>query len=60
MRAYSLPELKNLTRNQLFALHAEIVAELASLPETSADATIAQANLQLIRSAISCIYLQPL
>jgi len=51
MRAYSLSELFNLTRNELFDLHARIVAELPTLPE--ADRNIALGNLRCIRRVLS-------
>ena len=59
MRAYSLNELFHLTRNQLFELHAEIVAELAALPETSPDRPIAFINLRLIRQVLAHIRFVP-
>ncbi len=34
MRAYSLSELFNLTRSELFWLHAQIAAELLTLGDT--------------------------
>ncbi len=51
MRAYSLSELVNLTRNELFALHAKIVAELPTLSES--DYTIALETLRRIRRVLS-------
>ena len=51
MRAYSLSELVNLTRVELFALHARIVAELPTLSE--ADYAIALENLRRIRRVLS-------
>ncbi len=59
MRAYSLNELFHLTRNQLFELHAEIVAELAALPESFADRHIAIENLRLIRQVLAHHHLKP-
>ena len=53
MRAYSLNELFRLTRNELFDLHAEIVRELANLPEASGDRVIAFENLRLIRRVLA-------
>jgi hypothetical protein len=53
MRAYSLSELFNLTRHELFDLHARIVAELPTLPET--EHQIALENLRRIR----CVLAQP-
>ena len=37
MRAYSLTELFNLTRNQLFDLHQRITSELPTLSETERE-----------------------
>jgi hypothetical protein len=51
MRAYSLSELFNLTRVELFALHARIVAELPALSE--GDYAIALENLRRIRRVLS-------
>ena len=53
MRAYSLNELFRLTRNELFALHAETVCELAELPEASSDQVIAFENLRLIHRVLA-------
>ncbi len=50
MRAYSLSELFNLTRRELFALHARIAAELPALSE--GDYTIALENLRCIRRVL--------
>ena len=50
MRAYSLSELFTLTRAELFALHAEIVAELATLPDT--DRATALENLRRVRRVL--------
>ena len=51
MRAYSLSELFNLTRRELFGLHARIVAELPTLHET--DREIALNNLRRICRVLS-------
>ena len=51
MRAYSLSELLNLTRSELFALHAKIAAELATLPET--DREVALDNLRKLRRVLT-------
>jgi hypothetical protein len=59
MRVYSLNELFRLTRNELFALHAEIVCELADMPESSGDQIIAFENLRLIRRVLARYYLKP-
>ena len=50
MRAYSLSELFNLTRRELFALHARIVVELPTLSE--GDHEIALENLRRIRRVL--------
>ena len=52
MRAYSLTELMNLTRNELFALHRQIADALALLPEGSPERQIALANLRGIRQVL--------
>ena len=59
MRAYSLNELFRLTRTELLALRANVVAELASLPETSADREIALINLRNIRRALTKFTIAP-
>jgi hypothetical protein len=51
MRAYSLSELFTLTRAELFALHAKIVADLASLPEAERD--VAFDTLRKLRRVLS-------
>jgi len=51
MRAYSLSELFNLTRHELFTLHARIVAELPVLAES--DYAIAFENLRRIRRVLA-------
>jgi len=51
MRAYSLNELFTLTRAELFALHAKIVADLAALPE--ADRAVAFDNLRKLRRVLA-------
>ena len=53
MRTYSLTELFCLTRSELFALHAEITAELTRLPDDSPDRLTALNTLQLIRGALA-------
>ena len=50
MRAYSLGELFNLTRRELFALHARIVAELPALSED--DYLICLETLRRIRRVL--------
>jgi hypothetical protein len=51
MRTYSRDELFRLTRAELFALHARIVAELATLRD--ADRAVGLGNLRNIRSALA-------
>ncbi|MGD0192464.1 MAG: hypothetical protein ABSD74_17135 [Rhizomicrobium sp.] len=51
MRAYSLIELFNLTRAELFSLHAKIVAELPEL--SGGDAEVALENLRNIRRVLA-------
>jgi hypothetical protein len=51
MRTYSLTELFNLTRAELFALHAVIVAELAGITDAG-QRDLALGNLRLIRRAL--------
>ncbi len=53
MRAYSLNELFCLTRAELFALHARMVAELPALCES--DREVILSNLQNIRRALTAI-----
>jgi hypothetical protein len=53
MRAYSTNELFCLTRNELFALHARIAADLPGLPEFTPDYDVALANMRLVRLALS-------
>ena len=57
MRAYSLSELFNLTRNELFALYARIVAELPALSES--DYAIAIENLRCIRRVLGHPHFAP-
>lgn len=53
MRAYSLTELMNLTRNELFALHRQIADALALLPEGSPERQTALANLRDIQRVLA-------
>ena len=53
MRAYSLTELMNLTRNELFALHRQIAEALALLPAGSAERLTALATLRDIRRVLA-------
>jgi hypothetical protein len=53
MRVYSLNELFCLTRAELFALHAEIAAELVHMPENSNERLLTVANLRSIRRVLS-------
>ena len=59
MRAYTLTELMNLTRAELFALHRQVVDDLAKLPENSAERRIAFATLRDIRRVFSSRSLSP-
>jgi hypothetical protein len=59
MRAYLLNELFRLTRNELFALHAEIVRELDDIPEDSAELVVAFENLRLIRRVLAHPHFAP-
>ena len=53
MRAYTLPELMSLTRNELFALHRRIVEALAQLLEGSPERLTALATLRVIRRVLA-------
>lgn len=53
IRAYSLNDLFRLTRAELFAFHAEILAELAWQPEAAANRHVALGNLRLIRLVLA-------
>ena len=53
MRAYSLTDLMNLTRNELFALHREIADALGLLPEGSHERLTALATLRDIRRVLA-------
>ncbi len=57
MRAYSLSELFCMTRTELFALHARIVAELPVLPDS--DRAVAVDNLRRIRCTLAHPVLAP-
>ncbi len=57
MRAYSLSELFTLTRAELFALHAEIVAGLATLPD--AERAMALETLRRVRRVLARARLSP-
>ena len=59
MRAYTLTELMNLTRAELFALHRQVVDALAQLPEASPERLIALANLRAIRQVLARPNLSP-
>ena len=52
MRAYTLTELMNLTRAELFALHRQITGALALLPEGSPERFTALATLRDIRRVL--------
>jgi len=51
MRAYSLSELFNLTRAELFALHSRIAGELPSLADVDRDTALE--NLRRIRRVLA-------
>ncbi len=53
MRTYSLTELMNLTRAELFALHRQIVDAIALLPDGSPERLAALATLRYIRRVIA-------
>ena len=53
MRAYTLTELMNLTRNELFALHRKITDALAVLPVGSPERLTALATLRDIRRVLA-------
>jgi hypothetical protein len=53
MRTYSLSELMSLTRAELFALHRQIVTDLALLPEGSPERLTALATLRYIRRVLA-------
>jgi hypothetical protein len=57
MRAYSLNELFYLTRGELFALHARIVAELPALCESDREAALD--NLRKLRRALAQVRPEP-
>jgi len=59
VRAYSLNELFYLTRDQLFALHAQIAVELDALPDDSPDRPVALQNLRNIRRVLGRPHHQP-
>jgi hypothetical protein len=52
MRTYSLTELMNLTRAELFALHRQIADAIAQLPDGSPERSAALASLRNIRRII--------
>ena len=53
MRAYTLTELMNLTRAELFALHRQITGALALLPDHSPERFTALATLRDIRRVLA-------
>jgi hypothetical protein len=57
LRVYSLSELFRLTRAELFALHAQIVAELPALTKTDRD--VALNNVRKIRRVLAQPQLRP-
>ena len=59
MRAYTLTELMNLTRAELFALHRQVVDALVLLPEGSPERFTALATLRNIRRVLARPNLSP-
>ncbi len=59
MRAYTLTELMNLTRSELFALHRKITDALALLPEGAPERLTAVANLRNIRRVLARNHFAP-
>ena len=53
MGTYSLTELMNLTRGELFALHRQVIDALALLPEGSPERLTALATLRNIRRVLA-------
>lgn len=53
MRTYSLTELMNLTRAELFGLHRQIVDAIALLPDGSPERLAALGTLRNIRRVIA-------
>ena len=53
MRAYTMNELFRLTRTQLLALRAKIVAEFCTLPEGSVEHAVAYGNLYRIQRVLA-------
>jgi hypothetical protein len=53
MRAYTLTELMNLTRAELFALHRQVAEALALLPEGSPERLTALATLRDTRRVLA-------
>ena len=53
MRTYSITELFRLSRSELLALHAQILAELAHLADADPGAVVARDNLRRIREVLS-------
>jgi hypothetical protein len=59
MRHYTLFELFRLTRHELFALHAETIALIATLPIDAPEREIGLAILRLIRRILAQPALTP-
>lgn len=59
MKIYTLAELFSMTRQQLFALHDGIVAEINALPEADPARIAGLANLRLIRRVLAHPRLAP-
>jgi hypothetical protein len=59
MRAYTLTELMNLSRAELFALHRQIADAIASLPDSSPERLAALATLRNIGHVLARLGLAP-
>lgn len=59
MRVWTMKELFNLTRAELFALHLEITTELAALSRYARDYEIGLGNLRSIRLVLSRVHVTP-
>ncbi len=53
MRVWTTVELFNLTRDELFSLHADIVKQLAEVPDGSYLRALGLANLARIRRVLA-------
>jgi hypothetical protein len=59
MKLYSLAELFNLSRAELFALHRENAANFDHHPVGSPERDTAQTNMRLIRRVLAGPHYQP-